>query len=109
MTRHSLVCETKTRRVPDAATAAVAVLLLFLFFHLTAEQRLPMGHCLEISSLYRNTDAIDVVDMVVVVISAECKIDDRDTSPSEAREIIYRIIRSDPQELEPISAVILSS
>jgi len=53
-----------------AAAAVAAFLLFFFFFYLTAEQRLPMGHCFEISSLYRNTDvcAIDVVVMVVVVI-----------------------------------------
>lgn len=66
-----------------------------------------MDHCLEISSLYRNTSTIDVAAMVVVVvivvvvISAECKID-QDTRPSKS---FYRIIRSDPQKLELISAI----
>jgi len=71
-----------------------------------------MGHCLKISSLYRN---IDVVDMVVVVVRChhhryigKGKIEHRSMLSSKAREIFYRIIRSDPQELEPIRAMIFS-
>lgn len=71
-----------------------------------------MGHCLEISSLYRNANTIDVADalvvvvIVVVVISTECKIDR--ASRYVSVEIICRIIRSDPQKLELISAMIFS-